>query len=1059
MWKLLGLILFWLFVSGFLKAQSPNIASVSIADGTVDAIVGISGSNFSTNTADLVVSFGGMEGTVLQATENFIEVAVPAGATTSAISVTNIITGLTGYSTDIFNLNYSGTGIYDVSSQEISRFDSFEEIFDLTISDFDKDGLNDVATSKIGTSSGDILLFKNTSVANTINFTLLNKITNPEFDIKNPTSNITSGDIDGDGKPDLVATRSLPTANQIYVWRNTSIPGTISFDNQKPFFIKAGEIAKAIKIRDLDGDGKPELIVTNNETNTILLFQNTSTKGNVNFGTTPITLEIPGLSSTNGLSVEDLNDDGKPEIITNPLFETNVIILENLSTKSNFIFGDPLVLNLGGSLNSLVVGDINRDGKSDIAITKTQENKIAFFINNSTENINFESPVEFDTGLRPWGLDLGDLNGDGKLDVAVTSINSDEATIFENSSTESIIDFNVKVVSQEFRTRNIKIGDLSGDGKPDIVTTAFDFVTNQYRLITVRNTNCFQPTILNAPESICSGQIIRLDVSPGLFVNYIWKRDGIEIKNSTDRFVDITLPGTYTVTAESEGGSCSEVNSNTVRLGTGGIPPDIGNTVTNDGPACIGASVNLSIQPVAGATYSWTGPNDFISSDQSPVLSNVKPEMAGNYFATVAIGDCKSPPAATLVEVLVPPDFTIQASGPTRFCQGQNVLLSVNTETGFTYQWLKDNVLISDATLPGITVTEDGDYSVIVSSSTISCNIDTEIVSVTTFLPPEVAFTFSGVQCANNEIQFLDQSSLLSEFTPKYVWNFDDGSPNSTDISPVHSFTTAGDYNVQLTIDYEGQNCNETAVQTVSISESTPFTITVTGNTEFCQGSSTTLSAPDTFASYEWSTGETTSEIIVEESAIYMVTATNSAGCPFTDQIDITVFDLPLVTITPDSVIIQQGDTAQLVATGALTYVWSPGESLSDSTISNPIASPLATILYTVVGTDINGCLGEGNALVTVDTQGGKLPVTAPKLFSPNGDSIDDVWVIENVENFPQCQLVIFARSGLSVFEAQPYNNDWNGVYNGEELPEGAYYYVISCPDGRSSTGSISIIR
>lgn len=1058
--KSLEILLFWLLTSSLVNAQSPNVASISKVDGTLNTPVGISGSNFSATTGNMAVWFGGMKGSVIQATENFVEVAVPPGATTSSISVTNTGTGLTGYSSDIFNLNFSGApGSYDVTTLDVKRFDSFEEIFDLVVCDFDLDGLNDVAASKIGENAGDIVVFQNISTGNSIDFTLLNKISNPEFDIKNPTSNIAFGDIDGDGKVDLVATRSVPTANQVYVWKNTSTPGTITFANQKSYFIPPGEIAKYVKVRDLDGDGKPELVVANNETNTVIAFQNTSTKGNINFNFSPIAIDVLGATSTNGLDVEDLNGDGKAEIITNPLFEPNIFVLENLSTKGNFIFSDPVVLNLSGGLNSLVVGDLNRDGKSDIAITKTQESKIGIFLNNSDTDIQFQNVVEFDTGLRPWGLDMGDLNGDGLLDIVTTSINSDEATYFENKSTDALIDFDISVVPQEFRSRNVKIGDLSGDGKPDIALTSFDFGTNEFRLTTIRSTHCCKATVLNAPESICNGQTIRLNATPALFVDYIWRKDGVEVKNSTDSFLDITLPGAYHVNTVSEGTSCSETSEDfIITLGTGDLPPDVENTASNDGPVCPGETINLSIETVTDATYLWSGPNDFTSTDQNPVLANVIPEMVGNYYATVFLGDCQSFPASTLVELIVPPDFSIQASGPTQFCDGENVILSVNSETGFTYQWLKDNTAITDATLATYTATDSGDYSVLVSSTTVSCNIDTEVVTVSTFPPPDVLFTFSGTQCATNDIQFTDQSTVLSEFTSVYSWDFGDGT-TSSEMNPIHAFDSAADYTVQLTIAYDGQDCTDSETAVISISEPTPFSISVTGDTEFCQGESTTLSVPDTYASYDWSTGESTAEITVETTGTYSVTATNSAGCPSSDEIDITAFDLPLISISPDSVVIQQGDSAQLIASGASEYIWTPGETLNDSTISNPTAFPLVTTTYSVTGTDINGCIAAADVIVSVDTESGVLPVKAPKLFSPNADGIDDEWVIAGILNFPECQIVVFGRSGTTVLEAQPYNNDWDGIFNGDQLPEGAYYYVISCPDGRKSTGSISIIR
>ena len=191
------LLVFLLLASISAFSQSPNVASIDKVEGTINGVVGISGSNFSTNSGNLSVWFGAMEGNILLSTDNFIEVSVPAGASTSSISVTNTNTGRTGFSSKIFYLNYSGDGnITDFTSQEVTSFDPNEEIFDLAVFDFDLDGLNDIAASKIGEFSQDIVIYQNNSTGNSISFVPLNKITNPEFDIKNPTSNITGGDID-----------------------------------------------------------------------------------------------------------------------------------------------------------------------------------------------------------------------------------------------------------------------------------------------------------------------------------------------------------------------------------------------------------------------------------------------------------------------------------------------------------------------------------------------------------------------------------------------------------------------------------------------------------------------------------------------------------------------------------------------------------------------------------------------------------------------------------------------------------------------------------------------
>jgi gliding motility-associated-like protein len=82
------------------------------------------------------------------------------------------------------------------------------------------------------------------------------------------------------------------------------------------------------------------------------------------------------------------------------------------------------------------------------------------------------------------------------------------------------------------------------------------------------------------------------------------------------------------------------------------------------------------------------------------------------------------------------------------------------------------------------------------------------------------------------------------------------------------------------------------------------------------------------------------------------------------------------------------------------------------------------------------------------------------KMFSPNGDGIDDLWQIEGREGIDNCEIKVFDRNGKNVFKSTGYANAWDGNLNGKPLPEGAYYYVINCSDiARKSTGTVVIIR
>jgi gliding motility-associated-like protein len=91
--------------------------------------------------------------------------------------------------------------------------------------------------------------------------------------------------------------------------------------------------------------------------------------------------------------------------------------------------------------------------------------------------------------------------------------------------------------------------------------------------------------------------------------------------------------------------------------------------------------------------------------------------------------------------------------------------------------------------------------------------------------------------------------------------------------------------------------------------------------------------------------------------------------------------------------------------------------------------------------------------------------VKIPDAFSPNGDGVNDVLVITNIETYPNNRITIFNRWGNKVYEASPYRNQWDGTSQfgsmyGETLPESTYYYVLDLGDGSDArTGFIYLRR
>jgi gliding motility-associated-like protein len=150
-----------------------------------------------------------------------------------------------------------------------------------------------------------------------------------------------------------------------------------------------------------------------------------------------------------------------------------------------------------------------------------------------------------------------------------------------------------------------------------------------------------------------------------------------------------------------------------------------------------------------------------------------------------------------------------------------------------------------------------------------------------------------------------------------------------------------------------------------------------------------------------------------------------------------------------------------LSATGATDYSWSPANLCLPPDVATTVVSPDITTWFIVTGTDANGCSSSDSVLVTVSCD----TLFVPSGFSPNGDNINDYFVISQLEKYPNANLKIFNRWGALVYEKDKYDNTWNGLSNsdlirmGEELPDGTYYYVLDLKDGNDPLQGFVVLR
>ncbi len=199
---------------------------------------------------------------------------------------------------------------------------------------------------------------------------------------------------------------------------------------------------------------------------------------------------------------------------------------------------------------------------------------------------------------------------------------------------------------------------------------------------------------------------------------------------------------------------------------------------------------------------------------------------------------------------------------------------------------------------------------------------------------------------------------------------------------------------------------------------------------------------------------------VVTKSGRYYIKATNAVGCEAVKDISVVVGNYPVFSVSknPADLIVTRPFTVNLSAiilsTENLSYTY-----WLDTLTTIPLATPFAVNksgTYYIRANNPEGCSTTYPATISIIE-----PVfTAPNVFSPNGDGINDVWVVPMLSLYPDCIVDIYNRSGQLIFHSNGYAIPWNGTFNGNALPVSTYYYVIKpSPELPSVGGSISILR
>ena len=334
--------------------------------------------------------------------------------------------------------------------------------------DLNGDGKLDIAVTNF--NSGTITILLNTTIPNAAQVTFGDI---QELTIDEGPAFISLGDLNRDGKIDL-ATANAESAT-VSVFLNTTAAGaaTIGFSDTQKF--ETGVVPISIAIGDLDGDGRLDLTVANRNSNNVSILLNTTAPGDT---TLSLASKQDFSTGINPIFVQaaDLNSDGKLDLSVANLNSNNVSVLLNTTDQGTATpsFAAKQDVTTGSNPRSIAVGDLNGDGRPDLAVASVNLNAVSVQLNNTVSGAaitTFSARRDFATGLAPVSVSIGDLNLDGKLDLAVANINSSTLSVLLNRTApgSAVPDF----VKQDFNTGDaplfVAVGDLNNDGKPDLV--------------------------------------------------------------------------------------------------------------------------------------------------------------------------------------------------------------------------------------------------------------------------------------------------------------------------------------------------------------------------------------------------------------------------------------------------------------------------------------------------------------------------------------------------------------------------------------------------------------
>lgn len=650
-----------------------NISKLAVADLNGDGVSDLVLCNLSANHITVILGHG--DGTFPSAS-SYAAGAEPIGvaiADFNADGHSDIVAADNAVDGTVAVLLGNGDGTLQAAPVRRSGFSPTS----FAVGDLNGDGIPDIVSGSLvtpapaGTGTG-VAMLGNSRGFGAFSLVLPNgTFQTPKIWSTSAISAVALGDLNGDGKLDLVETNPTPGNGNVAVLIGN---GDGTFQSAVNYAV--GTTPEAVAVADLNGDGKPDVIVGNRTSGNISVLLN-SGNGALN---TAVDYLTPNTGTPESIAIGDFNGDGKPDIgvaISGVNATSIALFLGNADGTLQPYIPIPSGFHSSAILR-IVAADFDGDGKADIAVT--DGSTLAVLL--SSGNASFQSPVTYLVG--PGAgingiLAVADFNGDGKPDLVTTS--RDGLAVFINNGDGT---FPTVIPYSPFTGGAVGVGDFDGDGLPDIIaadssqdstttdTLALLLNTSQVPAnITITSTPvtgvhvdvAFGPILNSETDCVtpCTltfnvGDIIAIvgtdfdQPSPGVWAFFSSWSDGGE----SDHLV--VVPATHVTYTETLGLSYTLfVTASPVSGGTVTVPFFSLRDSSGDPIVPTGTVVPISATANPGYAFtSWTGPVADASNPSTTVTMTGPVTITANFTAQTvavpnAVGDTQAAASTAMI--------------------------------------------------------------------------------------------------------------------------------------------------------------------------------------------------------------------------------------------------------------------------------------------------------------------------------------------------------------------------------------------------------------------------